>query len=176
MNHDYIPTIRQLSGLDSNSYYRLRLMGLELHPEAFGTGAEDFKKATDDQVKALLDKSSKDDFVLGAFHDAELVGVIGFKREYKHSVSHKGTIWGLFVTPKQQRRGIAKGLLKRLVGTVSENVEIDYIRAIVTVDSGAVSVFKSLGFSQYGLELRGIRTGTNYFDQSYVRLNLRSFT
>jgi hypothetical protein len=44
--------IRQLTGSDSNAYYSLRLTGLERHPEAFGTGAEDFKKATDDQVKA----------------------------------------------------------------------------------------------------------------------------
>ena len=100
--------IRLLEQNDSVSYYKIRLEGLQLHPEAFGTGADSWSTATDEQVKSLLGKSNQDDFVLGYFKNGELAGVIGLKREKKHSVEHKGTIWGLVVLPRFRNQGIAK--------------------------------------------------------------------
>jgi hypothetical protein len=49
--------IRQLEPNDSFSYFQIRLEGLRMHPEAFGTGADAWSNATDEQVKNLLEKS-----------------------------------------------------------------------------------------------------------------------
>lgn len=125
--------IRQLEPNDSGSYYKIRLEGLRLHPEAFGTGADAWSNATDEQVKSLLEKSSQDDFVLGYFQNGELAGVIGLKREKKHSVGHKGTVWGLFVPPRLRNHGVGKALLKELIAMASQHNELKYIRAVVTV-------------------------------------------
>lgn len=166
--------IRRLESKDSSAYYKLRLRGLQLHPEAFGTGAEDWSKATDEQVKSLLGQSSQDDFVLGHFEDDELMGVIGLKREKKNSVQHKATVWGLMVLPEFQRQGIGRKLLRELVHRASENLELQFIRAIVTDASENASVlFESQGFEKYGLESRGIRKDNQFFDQIYLALNLR---
>jgi ribosomal protein S18 acetylase RimI-like enzyme len=166
--------IRQLESKDSGSYYKLRLESLKLNPEAFGTGAEDWAKATDEQVKNLLETSNQDDFVLGYFQDGELAGVIGLKREKKHSVSHKGTVWGLAVLPEFRKRGIGKNLLNALIAKVSHSQELKYIRAVTTVSPlNAQHIFEDCGFTIYGLEPRGIREGINFFDQSFLFLNLR---
>lgn len=81
--------IRQLETADSKQYYKIRLLGLGLHPEAFGTGAEDWSKVTDEQIISLLQSSNRDDFILGNFENGELVGVIGLKREKKILLSTK---------------------------------------------------------------------------------------
>lgn len=166
--------IRQLEPNDSSSYYRIRLEGLQLHPEAYGTGADSWANATDEQVKGLLEKSNQDDFVLGYFKNGELIGVIGLKREKKHSVGHKGTVWGLFVLPSFRNQGVGKSLLRDLITRASQNPELYYIRAVVTVSAlNAELVFKSCGFTSYGIEQRGIKEGTHFFDQSFMALNLR---
>ena len=165
--------IRQLEVKDSNSYYKIRLEGLRLHPEAFGTGAEDWSKATDDQIKSLLEKSNQDDFVLGYFLDEELAGVIGLKREKKHSVEHKGTVWGLVVLPSFRRQGIGKSLLESLIKRAAQHQKLQYIRAVVTVSPlNAQCVFELCGFQTYGVEKRGIKEGSNFFDQTFMMLNL----
>ncbi len=165
--------IRQLEPNDSTSYYKIRLEGLQLHPEAFGTGADAWSNATDEQVKNLLEKSNHDDFVLGYFQNDELAGVIGLKREKKHSVGHKGTVWGLFVLPRFRNLGIGKALLKELIAITSQNHELKYVRAVVTVSSlNAEHVFKSCGFTTYGVEQRGIKEGTTFFDQSFMMRSL----
>ena len=166
--------IRQLDQNDNEAYFEVRLKGLQLHPEAFGTGAEDWSKATSEQVKSLLEKSSLDDFVLGVFQNNKLAGVIGLKREKKHSIGHKGTIWGLVVLPEFRNQGLGNELVKALLTKVSSNSEIKYVRAIVTVTQlNAIPIFESNGFKKYGLESRGIKDGEVFYDQSYLMLDIR---
>ena len=161
--------IRQLDQNDSEAYFEVRLKGLQLHPEAFGTGAEDWSKATSEQVKSLLEKSSLDDFVLGAFQNNKLIGVIGLKREKKFSVGHKGTIWGLLVLPEFRHKGVGDKLIKALLEKISFNRDIKHVRAIVTVTKyNAIPIFEANGFKKYGLEVRGIKDGDIFYDQTYL--------
>ena len=167
------PIIRLLTAEDSKEFYKIRLEGLETHPEAFGTGADDFRKATDEQVKDQLSKSAQNDFTVGAFDHGQLVGVVSFKREPKHSVRHKATVWGFFVIPSYRKQGLGKALLTKLIELANEIQGVDYLRAIVTVSNlNAGNTFKVLGFLEYGLEKNGIKEGSHYFDQSFVKLDL----
>lgn len=167
--------IRQLEASDSKEYYKMRLVGLELHPEAFGTGAEAWSLATDEQVRALLQTSDREEFVLGAFENGELAGVIGLKREKKNSVRHKGTVWGLVVHPNFRNKGLGVSLIKALIEKAARQEELEYIRAVVTNTSlNALGIFESQGFNKYGVEERGIKQGTKFYDQTYLALNLRN--
>jgi len=40
-----------------------------------------------------------------------LIGNIGFRREPQIKSRHKGTIWGVYLTPAYRGKGIAKNLL-----------------------------------------------------------------
>jgi len=166
--------IRQLEPADCKQYYKIRLLGLELHPEAFGTGAEAWSKATDEQVKSLLQGDDPEDFVIGNFENGELNGVIGLKREKKNSVRHKGTVWGFVVLPEFRNKGLGRRLVATLVKKASTHEELKFIRAVVTnTSANAISIFESHNFIQYGVELRGIKQGINFFDQTYLALKIR---
>lgn len=165
---------RLLVSDDSKAFYKVRLSALELFPEAFGTGADSFRNATDEQVKDVLTKNTQNDFTVGAFFNKELIGVVSFKREPKASVNHKATVWGFFVKPDFQNKGVGKSLLEKLIALSKQISDIDYLRAIVTVsDINAGHVFSSVGFIEYGLEKNGIKQGLRYFDQSFMQLNLK---
>jgi RimJ/RimL family protein N-acetyltransferase len=165
--------IRQLTVDDRQSFFDLRLEGLKLNPEAFGTGAEVFAKGTDEQIRALLEYASGNDFVLGYFQGEVLTGVIGFHREVKHSVLHKGTAWGFMVLPEFRRHGMGRALLGALIDRVSNQDEIECIRSMVTVNGErAERIFLNQGFKQFGYEPRGIRNGDRVYDQIYLMLLL----
>ncbi len=169
--------IRQLTIEDRQSFFNLRLDGLKRNPEAFGTGAEVFSRGTDEQIRALLEYSSSNDFVLGYFKNEVLVGAIGFRREVKHSVLHKGSAWGFMVMPEFRRQGIGHALLKALIDRVSQQNEIECIRSLVTVNGdNAERIFLEQGFKQYGYEPRAMRDVEKFYDQVYLMLLLPTKT
>jgi ribosomal protein S18 acetylase RimI-like enzyme len=166
------PMIRRLRADDQAAYAAVRLRGLELHPEAFGTGAADWKAGTPEQVRRSLE-GGPDDVALGAFVDGALVGLVGLKREPKSSVRHKGTIWGFFVDPAQRRAGHGGALLAQVVEVARTLDGLTYVRALVTATSvAALKVFEAAGFTRYGLEEGGIQVDGQGFDQVYLRLEL----
>lgn len=163
--------IRRLRADDQVAYAALRLRGLELHPEAYGTGAADWKAGTAEQVRRSLE-GGPDDVVLGAFADGVLVGLVGLKREPKQSVRHKGTIWGFFVDPAHRRAGHGRALVQQLV-EAARGLGLVYVRALVTTTSvAALALFEAAGFTRYGLEQGGIEVAGQRHDQAYLRLDL----
>jgi len=165
--------IRRLQADDQVAYAAVRLRGLELHPEAFGTGAPDWKAGTPEQVRLTLARGGGDDFVLGAFAADALVGLIGLKREKKFAVGHKATIWGFFVEPDHRRAGHGRALLAELVAVARTLEGLDFLRALVTTtNDAALRVFEAAGFTRYGLEQGGIQVAGQRHDQAYLRLDL----
>lgn len=163
--------IRRLQADDQVDYAAVRLRGLELHPDAFGTGAADWKAGTPEQVRRSLE-GGPEDVVLGAFADGALVGLVGLKREPKRSVRHKGTIWGLFVDPAHRRAGHGRALLVQLV-EAARGLGLVYVRALVTTTGvAALALFEGAGFTRYGLEQGGIEVAGQRYDQAYLRLDL----
>lgn len=164
--------IRRLGPDDQVAYAALRLRGLELHPEAFGTGAADWRAGAPEQVRRSLD-GGPDDVVLGAFVEETLVGLVGLKRERKFAVSHKGTIWGLVVAPEHRRAGHGRALLGRLLEVARGLDGLVHVRALVTSTGvAALATFEQAGFERYGLEVGGIQVEGERYDQVYLRRDL----
>lgn len=166
--------IRPLTAEDATEYYNIRLRGLTLDPEAFGSGAAAFSKTTVEQAASMIRGFNSDDFILGSFVGNQLIGVIGYLREKKHSVSHKATVWGFMVLPEFRNKGVGSQLLQSLIESASAQKGIEHIRAIITMTgSNAVELFQAKGFKQYGLELQGIRHEEKFYDQAYLALSIQ---
>jgi len=75
------PGIRLLGPADAADYQRLRLAGLRGDAPAFGSS---YEEECDRPLSAVAERLSRDPgqtFVLGAFCDGALAGVVGFYRE-----------------------------------------------------------------------------------------------
>ncbi|MDP8220788.1 MAG: GNAT family N-acetyltransferase [Candidatus Stygibacter frigidus] len=110
--------IRKLSINDYDSFRSLRQCHLETDPQSVSTSAKDWRSAPREKIEALLiyNGMRTDDFILGAFSDEKLLGMIGFKRETrKPSTMHKGMFWGFFVRPERRNKGIGKALVEKWI-------------------------------------------------------------
>ena len=167
--------VRLLTPHDAEAFSRLRLLGLEMHPQAFGTGAAAWRQATPEQVRAYVDPAAaaQDRFVLGAFVSDELVGQVGLRREARAAVHHKGSLWGLIVHPDHRRRGIGSSLLQSALDAARACEGLQYLRVVVTTDcEDAMRLFASHGFVRYGLEAGGLSLADAAYDQAFLRCDV----
>jgi ribosomal protein S18 acetylase RimI-like enzyme len=77
------------------------------------------------------------------------------------------------VKPEARGNGIGAALMDALIARVKKEKLFLYVRAVVTVSPlNASRVFQKKGFTQYGKESRGIKSGEALFDQEYWKLDI----
>jgi RimJ/RimL family protein N-acetyltransferase len=72
------------------------LNALKNNPEAFSANNEDSTNTTLESVRARI-QVTDDNFILGAFNNDTVIGMIGFVRERTKKLNHKSYIWGTYV-------------------------------------------------------------------------------
>lgn len=168
--------IRPLAEEDAIRYRGLRLRGLKEHPDAFCSSYEAEVALPVEMAAELLRRTadSPDDFTLGAYRDARLIGMVGFFRKRGEKERHRGTIWwGMYVLSEEQGKGVGRALLTQAVGLARllpglEQVEL----AVVTRNKHARSLYASLGFEPYGVEPRALVVDGEYLDEERMVLFL----
>ncbi|SFJ79322.1 Ribosomal protein S18 acetylase RimI [Paenibacillus sp. UNC496MF] len=150
--------IRRLTVEDAASFWRLRLEALRRYPLAFGSAYEEAKDTPFADVRARF-KEDPGQFILGAFTEAgELAGIVGFRRETSRKMRHKGMIWGMYVDPAAQGRGIGRGLMAELLRRAGELPGLELAQlAVVDANAPAKRLYESLGFAAYGLERNALK-------------------
>ena len=141
---------------------------LETSSKNYTAGTNDWKNASKEQILAYLVESEgdSDNFVLGAFQN-ELVGMVGFRRETRTSVRHKGSTWGLYEKSGFLNNEVEEALLKEVIKIVRTYNDFEYIRTVQNASNQIkIDLFQSLGFVQYGLEERSMRVGDQFYGSS----------
>ena len=116
---------------------------------------------------------SPDDFTLGAYREGELVGMVGFFREQREKMRHKGTIWGMFVPSEEQGKGIGRALLTEAVERARLVPGLEQVGlAVVTRNRRARGLYASLGFETYGVEPNALLVEGEHLDEEFMVLRL----
>jgi GNAT superfamily N-acetyltransferase len=103
--------LRRLGAEDAAAYREIRLEALADSPHAFSSTLESEQDQPLDRFAARL----ADDFVLGAFVGARLVGVAGFYIQPRPKHRHKGMLWGMYVRPSYRAAGIGRKLVEAII-------------------------------------------------------------
>jgi ribosomal protein S18 acetylase RimI-like enzyme len=145
-------TLRQLAKEDAVSFRRVRLLGLEESPTAFGASYGQEAKMSLADFAGRLD-GAPDRWVIGAFEGPELVGVIGFVRDGGDKSRHKGFIWGMYVIHTSRGRGVGRALLEEALRRIDALPGLRSVRlAVVASNDVALRLYEKLDFVRYGEE------------------------
>lgn len=157
--------LRALTPDDAAIYWALRLRALRDEPDAFGSSYEDAKDRPLEKVAEQL-RGSADAFTLGAFENGSLVGTITFHRPTGMKERHTANIFGMYVAPEAQGRGVGGALLDALLtrARMLEGLEQIYL-GVVTTQAAARALYRSRGFEVYALVRHGLKVGDRYLDE-----------
>ncbi len=164
--------IRPLDVADVADYADLRVAAVDDAPSAFWPTRDEEMGRSTAEIAARL-QPTRHQTVFGAFHQQQLIGIAGLRREALRQVRHKGTVWGLFVAPQWRRQGIARALLQAVIARARELGDMVQIHLYVNAENpSAHALYASLGFVVYGREPRSMRVGGTYYDEELMVLFL----
>lgn len=164
---DSAVTLRRLTANDAALYREIRLQALIDAPHAFAGTLE----SEQDEPLDRFGKRLADSFVLGAFSGPRLVGIAGFYVQPKPKHTHKGMLWGMYVTPEARSMGIGRRLVEAIIDHARQRVELIQL-LVVSDNTPARRLYASLGFAEYGLEHHATKYRGEYHDDVLMALSL----
>lgn len=166
--------LRLLTPADAAIFRDLRLRALREDPVAFTNSVEEFSQQPLDKIAARFRSDPAESFMLGAFQDRKLVGLVGFYRESPLKLRHKGSIVSLYVAPEARGHGLGRALLRDAIRRVREIDGVEQLLlGVMVTQTAARQLYDSLGFVVYGREARASKVGEQYYDEEFRVLDLR---
>ncbi|MEW9698177.1 N-acetyltransferase family protein [Paenibacillus sp. SI8] len=96
-----------------------------------------------------------------------------FVREVDVKTAHKGNVFGMYVAPYNRGKGLGKSLMLELISKAKVCDGLEQINlTVVSVNSFAKQLYKSLGFELYGVEHNALKNNGQYFDEDLMVLNV----
>ncbi|MFN8595425.1 MAG: GNAT family N-acetyltransferase [Anaerolineae bacterium] len=166
--------IRLLTETDASAFRAIRLRALREEPTAFTSSYEEFSQRPLDKIAARFRSDPTEEFMLGAFDDDRLVGIVGYYRDGAKKQRHRGNIISMYVTPEVRGRGVGKALLLNAIERVREIPGVDQLLLGVMVSQHAAQqLYATVGFVVFGREPRALKVGDQYYDEEFMILDLR---
>jgi RimJ/RimL family protein N-acetyltransferase len=152
---------------DATLYRDIRLEALKANPESFGSSYE----AEAAQPRSWFSDRLAGSSVLGAFRDAEPVGIVGLAIEQGRKKAHKGLIVGMYVRPDARGAGIGRRLMEAVIELARHRVELVQL-TVVRDNENARRLYASLGFQEYGVEIHSLKHAGRYYDEILMAKDL----
>jgi ribosomal protein S18 acetylase RimI-like enzyme len=144
--------IRRLTPADAKDYRRIRLLGLQESPEAFGSAYVDERKLSDLEFRRRLGLNP-DKWTLGAFQGHRLVGVVTLIRNGGRKERHKAGLYGMYVVTKSRRRGVGRELLHTTLKIADTMPGLRQVfLSVVEENYAAVALYEAAQFKPFGRE------------------------
>lgn len=96
--------VRELTGSDAAAFQAVRLRSLKEHPTAFGSDYDYEKTIPLEKTIEHLSQRNAERFILGAFLDGELIGIIAGNRDSHRKSQHRAHIGAMYVSTRSTRQ------------------------------------------------------------------------
>jgi ribosomal protein S18 acetylase RimI-like enzyme len=164
-------TIRHLTSADAADFRAIRLAALQNAPDAFGST---YESEADRPLEAWAERLAAPG-AFAAHLDGKIAGMARFVQDSgSPKERHKGSIYGMYVTPQVRGQGIGSALLEALIGYASGVVE-QLRLGVVDTNEAAIRLYQKHGFEIYGKEMRALKTEAGYADELLMALRLAKY-
>ncbi|MHB1201006.1 MAG: GNAT family N-acetyltransferase [Polaromonas sp.] len=170
------PAIRLLMPPDAPAYRALRLQALAEHIEAFTSSVdeEEARPLSWSEQRLTADPGKPHDFILGAFRDDVLVGMVGLQGRYRLKERHNATVVGLFVAPGCAAQCLGMALMLDLLARACALPGLEQLNLTVTEKNGtAQRLYERCGFTVYGVLPHALKVGGQSYAKVHMVLRLR---
>lgn len=166
--------IRQLQLSELEQYLEHRLQALKDAPQSFGRSYEDEKqRSVEERILELRSRLSEYNVIFVAEDDGEFLGSTGILRMGGRKIRHIAFIWGVYVRPETRGKGIGRQLLERALEQARQWDGVQQVKlTVVTNNQAALTLYKNLGFKQWGLEPRALIVDGKPLDEAHFVLFL----
>jgi RimJ/RimL family protein N-acetyltransferase len=167
--------IREITEIDSISYFKLRVQSEQEFPQFVGFNAERELLAGQSGIAALLAGYVLEGTVVwGAFQDDQLIGVVVLSRQLSSKYKHKAFLWGMFVVSEFRGAGVAQALMQAAISWASAHPEVVAITLQVTLSNiRGQQFYKRLGFTIFGTEQRSLFAAGQFHGVHYMELEVK---
>ena len=170
-------TIRELTADDAEAFRDLQRVAAQLAESGFTSSLDAWESKSLTEISRILaaEHASHHEFILGAFIDHKLVGMVGFFRPSRPRPEPRGHVWGMFMRPEWRGKGIAGQLMDQLIAHAKKMPNL-YTIQLTTLDrsKGIIALYRSRGFEVFATEQQVIRIGQVQYNELYMQLNLKS--
>lgn len=148
-------------------------MAAEESPSSMVAELADIRAANPVEVAAMLAPSGNVR-LFGAFHDnGALVGTAGVQRDPRAKVRHKAIVRAVYTHPAHRGRGIARALVQAVIDVAHGMQDVRQLTLVTGAHNAhALALYRSLGFTVWGIEPRSMRVGGEWLDDAYMVLML----
>lgn len=167
--------IRKLTKDDVEAYQQLRLQALQQNPEVFGSTYEREVKFSTEHILKHLEPIENEQFIIGAFDATQkLLGIVSFKREQSPKMRHKGTVYGMYVTPEIRNQSIGLQLLMHFIRECEIIDGLEQLNlSVVSTNKSAIALYEKVGFVHYGHEKRALKYLNTYYDEDLMVIDVQ---
>lgn len=162
---------RILTEKDFEQWNKVRAEALDFEPMAFGRSNADEQAHRERLFENNVNRDDR--FIIGLFDEDTLVAIGGFYRHEPLKTFHKGTIWSVFVKPEHQGKGLGKKLMESILSEAKKMDDLESILIGVSSNNPrATSLYRSLGFIEYGREPNCLKHAGKYVDEILMHLEV----
>lgn len=162
-------TARRLSLSDFEPWNKVRTEALDFEPMAFGRSNADEEPGRENLFKNNVGRDDR--FIIGLFDEGNLIAIGGFFRHEPIKAFHKGTVWSVFVKPEYQGKGIGRKLMEEVIYEAKKMKGLESILIGVSSNNPkAISLYRNLGFIEYGREPNCLKHGWKYVDEILMHM------
>lgn len=162
--------IRCISADDAEAFSALRREVTRVNPVPMGLTYEEELTRTVDSFKAQL-SFSHPNAMFGSFVEGELVATaaVGYTSKFPSS-RHKMVMWGVFTSPRYRRRGLSRQLVEAAIQHAFSNGVQRINLQVYVPNEPAITLYRSLGFVEYGVEPEAVYINGQYHDGVHMTL------